>query len=550
VLKDDGGDGDSTASSSLAPSRRGSVFEEYDLASGNKDAFSVPLQKIEARDDANVHPMMLFQQHMNRANVKLAQMRKRAPPTSGELAQAILNRRRSIEDAYGGRDRFVDLEARESRRASFKASTSKLPSSHGRIGVVLAGDDIQEASDETDATSESPLDRRLWPGIFDTSSKATATTSASASASTQSIEAAKAAANQFAYSDTLSPAAAVTAANSLGLAIEANNIGYVATIQMGANKTPFKMLIDSGSADTWVPSGKCSTCGSGQQRLSTAVSSTLKTTKKSWSITYGTGNAKGVLATDNVQIAGLTLKNYTFALATHESDDFSSSPFDGLMGLAQQKLANSGGPTPIDAMYNSKLVKAPVMGYKLGDATAPSSQGQQDGEVTFGGVDSSKYTGSLVEIPNVSSLGFYEIPIQGVSVNGKTIKSLSTSRTSILDTGTSLMVAPQADAEAVHARIPGSKSDGQGGFTIPCNTTATVSFKFGGQDWPLLARDMIFVPLNENDPNGDCVSALGGGTVGQANEWLVGAAALKRLYFATNAEKNVIGLGKLSKPGK
>ena len=34
-------------------------------------------------------------------------------------------------------------------------------------------------------------------------------------------------------------------------------------------------------------------------------------------------------------------------------------------------------------------------------------------------------------------------------------------RTAILDTGTTLIIAPDADAQAVHAAIPGAKSAGQ-----------------------------------------------------------------------------------------
>lgn len=575
VMKEGGAGTDdsvNTAASSLAPSRRGSSFEQYDLAI-NKDAVKVPLEHVDARDTTNVHPFMLFQQHMNRANVKLAKMQKRSPPSPEDLTRALWNRRRSIEMSYGGQSRFEEesnidpLEKTEKReeligastmkQRAFKASVSTLPSSHGRIGVKLSGN-LPAVSEE-----QHEQQKRLWPGVLGSftgeenkdgeDNKANENTTKSGSlGDVQSVQSAKSSANSYAYSDTLLKAAPVTAANSLGLAIEANNIGYVATVQFGSKKTPFKMLIDSGSADTWVPSSKCKNCGKSQQKLSKSVSSTLQTSKQQWSITYGTGNAKGYLATDNLSIAGMNLKNYKFALATEESDDFSSSPFDGLMGLAKEILSNAQSPTPIDALYNEKLVTAPVMGYKLGDATTASSKRApvNDGEVTFGGVDSAKYTGKLVEIPNVSKQGFYEIPIQGVSVNGKVIASLSSGRTSILDTGTSLMVAPQKDAEAVHAQIPGAKSDGQGGFTVPCTTNSTLSFKFGGQEWPLLPRDLIFVPLDSNKPKGDCISSLGGGDVGQQGEWLVGAAALKRLYFATNAQKNVIGLGKLRNPAK
>lgn len=450
-------------------------------------------------------------------------MRKRELPTKEQLDTNLYLRKRSIAQAD---EEHLPYVVRGSQGAS-KASSVSLPQKHGRIGIKVARDE------------SGTVQKRLWANLFGTSSSQDASY--------------KKEANTLTTSDSLLAASDPTAANTIGLEIEGNNIGYVATINIGEKNTPFKMLIDSGSADTWVPSSDCKNCGSSQQKLSKEESSSLKESKQTWSIKYGTGEADGVLATDTIRIAGLDVKNYTLALATSESDDFSTAPFDGLMGLAQQKLSNSGKPTPIDAMYNEKLVKAPVMGYHLGDATSTAKKTRdvkQDGAVTFGGVDSSKFNGTLIEIDNVSDQGFYEIPIDSIAINGKTVGKIGSGRTSILDTGTSLMIAPQADAEAIHAEIPGAKSDGQGGFTVPCNNSAVLSFKFGGQDWPLLPRDMIFQAVDSSDPDGACVSSLGGGNVGQKNEWLVGAVALKRLYYATNAEKNVIGLGRLKQEQK
>lgn len=60
-------------------------------------------------------------------------------------------------------------------------------------------------------------------------------------------------------------------------------------------------------------------------------------TDKPFSVTYGTGSVSGDIITDNIAIAGLQLNQHTFGVATTESVDFSdnSTPFDGLMGLAQ-----------------------------------------------------------------------------------------------------------------------------------------------------------------------------------------------------------------------
>lgn len=60
-------------------------------------------------------------------------------------------------------------------------------------------------------------------------------------------------------------------------------------------------------------------------------------TNKPFSVTYGTGSVSGDIITDNIAIAGLQLNQHTFGIASTESIDFSdnSTPFDGLMGLAQ-----------------------------------------------------------------------------------------------------------------------------------------------------------------------------------------------------------------------
>jgi len=111
-----------------------------------------------------------------------------------------------------------------------------------------------------------------------------------------------------------------------------------------------------------------------------------------------------------------------------------------------------------------------------------------------------------------------------VTVNGQSLNLKG--RTSILDTGTTLIVAPQADAAAVHAAIPGAASDGQGGFTIPCTSTAVVAMSFGGQSFAINPADLAFQPTS-NNLQGDCVSGISAGQVGGANEWLVGDVFLK-----------------------
>lgn len=102
-------------------------------------------------------------------------------------------------------------------------------------------------------------------------------------------------------------------------------------------------------------------------------------------------------------------------------------------------------------------------------------------------------------------------------------------RTAILDTGTTLIIAPAQDAAAVHAMIKGAQSDGQGGFIVPCTLTDSVALTFGGNQFAIDPRDIAQSPVDPNDPTGDCTSGISSGNVGGAQEWLVS------VYFHENS---------------
>ena len=62
---------------------------------------------------------------------------------------------------------------------------------------------------------------------------------------------------QAVESNTLTPANTPQTANTLGLAIQADDVGYVATIQIGTPPREFNLLMDSGSSDLWVGAEGC-----------------------------------------------------------------------------------------------------------------------------------------------------------------------------------------------------------------------------------------------------------------------------------------------------
>ena len=250
--------------------------------------------------------------------------------------------------------------------------------------------------------------------------------------------------------------------------------------------------------------------------LGEATSSSFQNSGTPFQVTYGTGEVTGLVVADNVVLAGLALDGHVFGVATLESQDFSddTTKFDGLMGLAQSTLSNQGVLTPVESLAKQGSISEAITSYKISRV----SDGLNDGEITFGGLDESKFDpNSLVTVDNVNQLGFWEADFT-ISVDGQDLGLAN--RSGILDTGTTLIIAPTKDAEALHAKIPGSQTDGQGGFTIPCTTNTVVSMTFGGKAFDINPVDLLFTPVDPNNLQGDCISGISSGQIGSAQQWL------------------------------
>jgi hypothetical protein len=364
---------------------------------------------------------------------------------------------------------------------------------------------------------------------------------------------------------TLTTANTPTDADSLGLDIETNDVGYVATVQMGTPPRDFNILMDSGSADLWVGAEGClSSTTSGADCVSdlnyfafatlipldmqgnhtflgTASSSSFVNSNQPFQVTYGTGAVSGDIVQDNVAFAGLQLPGHTFGVALLETDDFTGSPFDGLMGLAQSSLSQQQTLTPVESLAQAGSIKEAITSFKI----SRLADQKNDGEVTFGGLDPAKFNpATLVTLNNVNTQGFWEASLDAATVDGKDLGF--TNRTTILDTGTTLLVMPATDAQTVHNAIPGAKSDKSGGFTVPCTLNSSVALTFGGKSFAIDPRDITFAPVDPTNPTGDCVSGISSGQIGGPDEWLAGDVFLKNAYFSTDVGKNTIQLAQLT----
>lgn len=457
-------------------------------------------------DNANfVHPWIKLQQHINHGKRRMAQIKGMASPSTEEMLDAMKRRELDVRHESNDSDKMLDFRL---PRIKTKPQSIKSDESNARP---------KRRESRFDGASSLGLSPR-GAGFSSTEAK-----------------------KQSSYSVTNAPD--VSAKNTEGLAIEANDVGYFVEVKIGSSDTTFKMLVDSGSSDTWVTGTSCNNCGpSTRQKLGQSSSQSLKTTKDNYKISYGSGNVGVTLVKDSFSIAGLSLDSLTFGMANSESDDFGADkiPFDGLIGLGGSSLSITKQDTLVNALAKANKISKPIVGLRLGRA-ADGTSGNK-GQITFGGVDQSQIDGDLNQVDNQSKDGYWAVQVDSVSLDSKQV---SGSSTAVLDTGTSLIIAPKSTADKIHDAIPGAKSDGHGGYTLPCTTSKKLSFTISGKTYTMDSRDLLFAPKDSNNLKGTCISAVSSGETMDGAGWLLGAAFLKNVYFATNSDANRIGLGKL-----
>ncbi|KAF8939948.1 extracellular aspartic proteinase [Dissophora ornata] len=301
------------------------------------------------------------------------------------------------------------------------------------------------------------------------------------------------------------------------------DLEYYGSVSIGSPAQVVKLDFDTGSSDIWFPSSTCATAACKKHtRFNSVKSSTYKKDGRSWNIAYGDGStASGILGSDIVNVGGVSVRQ-TIGLATQESSQFATSPEDGLFGLGFNTIESvSGVKTFMDNAIAAGAVAKPVVSVFLPSVRRNGGVG---GEYLFGGIDSTKYTGSLTYVP-VTKQGYWQIHIAGASVNGV---SVGQSSEGIIDTGTTLVIVGDAAAKAIHSKIKGAKNDPNNGWVVPCTlktSTGNVGFKLGSATFNVPFADLAYEDLG--DGSGNCFSGIQGG---QDDLWILGDVFIKNNY--------------------
>ncbi|KAL6235590.1 hypothetical protein BDW75DRAFT_209157 [Aspergillus navahoensis] len=315
------------------------------------------------------------------------------------------------------------------------------------------------------------------------------------------------------------------------------NAQYFSEIQLGTPPQTFKVVLDTGSSNLWVPSSECGSIACYlHQKFDSSASSTYKKNGSDFAIKYGSGSLSGFVSKDNLQIGDLKVKGQDFAEATSEPGlAFAFGRFDGILGLGFDTISVNKIVPPFYNMIHQGLLDEPVFAFYLGDAN-------KDGDssvATFGGIDKDHYEGELIKIP-LRRKAYWEVDLDAIALGDEVAELENTGV--ILDTGTSLIALPSNLAEMINTEIGATKGF-TGQYSIDCakrDSLPDLTFTLTGHNFTIGPYDYTL------EVQGSCISAFMGmdfpEPVGPLA--ILGDAFLRKWYSVYDLGNGAVGLAK------
>ncbi|KGG51581.1 hypothetical protein DI09_314p10, partial [Mitosporidium daphniae] len=306
---------------------------------------------------------------------------------------------------------------------------------------------------------------------------------------------------------------------------------------------------DTGSANLWVPSVKCRSIAClRHEKYDSTKSFTFLPNGTSFAIRYGSGSVEGIISKDTLRIGDIEIENQEFGETLKEPGlVFAFGKFDGIFGLAFSEVSVNGVVPPLYNMIQKNLISHGIFSVWLSSKKKSSPEG---GEILFGGIDDSRYTGPITWCP-ITRKGYWQIKLESASLKmtDKPIPEtvwISSSITNVtataIDTGTSLIAIPTADAEAIHS-ILGAKKTFGGAWTIPCSSLSSLPdfvLKFGGAEFALKPEQYVIQTARI------CISGFMGIDIPPPAGpiWIVGDIFLREYYSIYDFDNLRVGLAK------
>lgn len=312
-----------------------------------------------------------------------------------------------------------------------------------------------------------------------------------------------------------------------------NNAQYYGDISIGTPGQCFRVIFDTGSANTWVPGEQCKNQGCiGRRKFDPKKSKTVEVTKDEFHVEYGTGKMAGIINYDRVcfgcQDENMCVDRQGFAESTLEDGvSFVMSKFDGIVGMGYDQLAAKNITTPFSQLVQSGKCPQKLFAFWLNRKLEESKTA--GGEMTLCGIDKAHYTGELFYTP-VTRKAYWQFAVDMVSTNGRPV---ARKFEAIADTGTSMITGPVEDVYRLNQDIGGTFNPITGQYQVNCSkidSMPTVTFTIGGKEFPLTPQQ--YVVQIKPIPTKDIMICLSGfmGVDMKHPLWILGDVFLGQYY--------------------
>ena len=247
--------------------------------------------------------------------------------------------------------------------------------------------------------------------------------------------------------------------------------------------------LDTGSFELWVDPDCSQVSGSdakfcqGVGHYDPSKSSSSKSLQTGKTLTYGIGSANITYFTDTIQLPGAPsgLTNVQFGVATSSQAEFS-----GILGIGYGQGIATRYKNFVDELAAQNATKVKAFTLALG------SKDEQEGVIVFGGVDTSKFSGSLAKLPIIpANQSPDQVPRYWINMNGMSLSPPSGKNKTypgsnlpvFLDSGSTMTLLPSSLASAIAADFGATQADSNGFYDIDCslaNVQGSLNFAFQG----------------------------------------------------------------------
>ncbi|KAJ6581933.1 aspartic peptidase domain-containing protein [Mycena capillaripes] len=316
------------------------------------------------------------------------------------------------------------------------------------------------------------------------------------------------------------------------------------------NGQEFKVAVDTGSSDLWIVPPE---------------DFVFNATGIPVTEVYGVGVVNGTIGFATVELGGYTIDQQVFANATSVGfPGVLDIGLDGLIGLS----FDGNLPSPLTATLNASgmdpslgepflfnlFAQTPEQDNFIGLALSRTDdpEGSACASFTLNEVDETY--AAVVQEPKIPLFpggnGVWSMLMDGVSVDGVDVAvppSLVSGTPAgkavvILDTGTATATIPEEFLDAIFSKIPGAIFNATAGpWTVPCNTTSSVSVKIGGQDFPIHPLDLSDVIFDAATNRTTCIAAWIGAPGNKLVDMIWGAAFMRNVYSIFNFGNSIAG---------